>query len=349
MKKNELIIGMPAGSLANPDRGGNVVELLENAGFTTRGYDKGGPTSFATVNFLYGWDGRPQEFGSQLVLNELDVAIAGDDWIQERIVEMRLEYNTDIKLEKALSLKRGGVKLVGIINNDNDFTTTEEFLHHLVSQKERITVVSEMPYLALDWIRNSMKKAGITDNYLDFSVQKYKSPPCIDRGILIYETWGKTEAKIRNGGADIGLEITQSGSAIRNYGLKIIEHVFTSETGIWVNPVIREIPGKNDLLNMFLLNLYGSINAEKKVLLFFNVPNSEIGPVEQYLSDNNLFADEPSITRGEHFSEYSIQVDSSDTSTPLALVRYELARRKAVNIDTIPIESSIPSLDVLFK
>jgi ATP phosphoribosyltransferase len=347
--KNELIIGMPAGSLANPDRGGNVVELLENAGFSTRGYDTGGPTSFTTVNFLFGWDGRPQEFGSQLGLDELDVAIAGDDWIQERILEMKLEYNTDIHLEKALSLKRGGVKLVGIIYYDNDFTETVEFLKHHFSQKKRITVVSEMPYLALDWIQKSMKQAGITDNYLDFSVQKYKTPPRIEEGILIYETWGKTEAKIKNGGADIGLEITQSGSAIRNYGLKNIEHVFTSETGIWINPAIRNSGEKHELLTMFLLNLYGSVNAEKKVLLFFNVANNDIKPVEDYLSDNNLFADEPSITRGEHFSEYSIQVDSSDTSTPLARVRYELAKRKAVNIDTIPIESSIPSLDVIFK
>jgi len=31
--------------------------------------------------FLVGWDGRPQEFGAQLGLGEVDVAIAGDDWV----------------------------------------------------------------------------------------------------------------------------------------------------------------------------------------------------------------------------------------------------------------------------
>src|SRR4030042_6664393 len=100
MEKESLLIGMPAGSLADPNRGGNLIQLLENAGFKTTGYDTGGPTRFSTIQYLYGWDGRPQEFGSQLGIEELDVAIAGDDWIMERQLEMRLEYKTDVVLEK---------------------------------------------------------------------------------------------------------------------------------------------------------------------------------------------------------------------------------------------------------
>ena len=83
MSKKQLIIGMPAGSLANPTRGGNLVSLLEKAGFRTKGYESGGPSRFLTTGYLFGWDGRPQEFGSQLGIGELDVAIAGDDWIRE--------------------------------------------------------------------------------------------------------------------------------------------------------------------------------------------------------------------------------------------------------------------------
>ena len=80
----QLKIGMPAGSLASASRGGNLIDLLAAAGFKTSGYDKGGPTKFTSNALLFGWDGRPQEFGSQLEIGELDVAIAGDDWIRER-------------------------------------------------------------------------------------------------------------------------------------------------------------------------------------------------------------------------------------------------------------------------
>ena len=100
---------MPAGSLANASRGGNLIQLLNNAGFETRGYEDGGPTNFKSISYLFGWDGRPQEFGSQLGIQELDVAIAGADWIKERVLELKLEYNTDIEIEEVLPLNRGEI------------------------------------------------------------------------------------------------------------------------------------------------------------------------------------------------------------------------------------------------
>lgn len=346
MNKDKLFIGMPAGSLANPKRGGNLIQLLERAGFKTRGYESGGPTSFSTTSYLFGWDGRPQEFGSQLGIGEMDVAIAGDDWIQERVLELQLEYKTEHRLEKVLSLNRGNVRLVGIINNP-EYATTEEFLAELCKKNQLITVVTEMPYIALNWIQQTLKKLGVFEAYSDFSVQKYKTPSRIEKGILIYETWGKTEAKIRNGGADLGLEITQSGSAIRNYGLHITETVIESETGIYINPELKNNPQKLELLKMFLLNLYGVVNAEDKVLIMFNIANEKIPEIEEYLVENGLFGDEPTKNPGKTFTEFSIQVNKSDKNQSLAMIRYQLAKRGAANIDTIPIDSSIQGIGVL--
>ncbi|MCL2294173.1 MAG: hypothetical protein FWC36_04830 [Spirochaetes bacterium] len=343
--ENNLVIGMPAGSLANSTRGGNLVKFLENSGFTTKGYETGGPTSFLTVNFLFGWDGRPQEFGTQLSLNELDVAIAGDDWIEERKLELNIEYKTDIALKKILSLKRGDVRLVGIVDKAVKENNTEDFLKNFFKEdKKIITVVSELPYMALNWIRNKMKSAGLGELAETWSVQNYKTPPKIEKGILIYETWGKTEAKIKNMGADIGLEITQSGSAIKSYGLKIIDEVFSSETGIWVNQSVLNNKVKKELLEMFVLNLFGSINAENKVMLIFNVPSEKKEIVEDFLSKYNLYADEPTIIPGSKYAQYSIQVVTDNTKMPLAKVRYELIKLGARSIETIPLISSIPDM-----
>jgi ATP phosphoribosyltransferase len=347
MENQKLTIGMPAGSLANPTRGGNLIKLLEDSGFKTSGYEAGGPSVFKTVNFLYGWDGRPQEFSSQLALSELDVAIAGDDWIEERILEFGLEYNTEIKLQKVLPLNRGGVKLVGIVKGDTPVDTTEAYLNDITEKKELIVVVTEMPYLALNWIREVLKKIDKLDEFSQFSVQKYKTPSKIEKGVLIYETWGKTESKILNDGADIGLEITQSGSAIKNYGLKILETVYASQTSIWINPLLKENEEKLELLKMFLLNIYGSINAENKVLVTFNVPNTMRDKIEEYLNDNNLYADEPTMSVGKTYTVYNIQVDTSGAKVPLAMVRYQLAKLGATNIDTLPIQSSIQGIDAI--
>jgi ATP phosphoribosyltransferase len=347
MSNTKLTIGMPAGSLANATRGGNLIKLLEESGFKTSGYESGGPSIFKTVNFLYGWDGRPQEFSSQLALQELDVAIAGDDWIEERILEFKLEYDTTIELERVLPLNRGDVRLVGIVKGDTPVDTTEAYLNDLTEKQDLIVVVSEMPYLALNWVRNVLTRIDKLDEFNEFSVQKYKTPSKIKKGVLIYETWGKTEAKILNGGADIGLEITQSGSAIKNYGLKILETVYNSQTSIWINPSLKQEEEKLELLKMFLLNIYGSINAENKVLVSFNVANTKRDEIERYLNENNLFADEPTMSVGKTYTVYDIQVDTAGGNVPLAMVRYQLAKLGATNIDTLPIQSSIQGIDAI--
>jgi ATP phosphoribosyltransferase len=344
--EDKLIIGMPAGSLANASRGGNLIDLLESAGFKTKGYENGGPTSFNDCHGFIGWDGRPQEFGAQLCDDEIDVAIAGDDWIKERVLELKYEYDKEIKLQRVLSLNRGAVRLVGILHPDNPAMDTITSLKDFQKNKKLIKIVSEMPYLALDWIKTRLKEAGLDSVFNNFSVQKYGTPSKIETGVVIYETWGKTEAKIKHGSADLGLEITQSGSAIRNYGLKIIDEVFQSETSIWVNDKINQRPEKMNLLKMFLINLNGAINAEKKVLVIFNIPNKEIEAIENYLKNHNLFADEPTMNKGLKFSEYSIQLNIEHKNLSLARVRYELTELGAINVDTIPITSSIPNTNI---
>lgn len=347
MKEKKLVVGMPAGSLADPKRGGNLVNLLESAGFKTSGYESGGPTRFPYIAYLYGWDGRPQEFGSQLHFEELDIAIAGDDWIKERSLELKYEYNSEVNLNKVLSLQRGSVRIVAIIDSGGKETGWEPVLTDLCAEKQVIRVVSEMPYMAVDWMKRRLAEIGMSEKFPDFSVQKYKTPPKIANGFVVYETWGKTEAKITSGGADLGLEITQSGSAIRNYGLTIIDTLMNSETGIWASESAANDPDKAELMEMFLLNLYGTINAENKVLLLFNVPKEKIDNVERYLKEYNLFGDEPTINPGTNYSEYSIQLDVTDTENPISEVRYRLAKLGAKSIDTVPLASSIPSIDSL--
>ena len=129
--------------------------------------------------------------------------------------------------------------------------------------------------------------------------------------------------------------------------LKIIDEIMVSQTAIFINPKLKKDPIKSKLLKMFLLNLYGSVNAEHKVMILFNVPNSSIPEIESFLKENNLYADEPTINPGKTHTQFSIQVDTKQHQLPLAQIRFELALRNAVNIDTLPIDSSIPSINVL--
>ena len=340
-----LKIGLPAGSLADPNRGGSLIALLKHAGFPTKGYDKGGPSSFTLTPFLVGWDGRPQEFGAQLALGEVDIAIGGDDWIRERSLEYEYEYGTILKLKKVLSLQRGEVRLVIIA--DTKVESCDAWLKELLAKNPLVSAVSEMPYLALEWFQTKATALGFAESHKAFSVQKYKTPPRNETGIVIYESWGKTETKVKQGAVDFGLEITQSGNAIANYGLHIVDEVMQSEAGIWANPALLTDPAKLDLARMFLLNLYGSIYAENKVLLTFNAKKGDVDRLLIYLREHRLFGDEPTMKEGVHFTEFTIKLDTTNTVLPIAKARFELAKLGATHIETIPLESSIPGLNVI--
>lgn len=341
----KLIIGMPAGSLADPNRGGSLNHLLKSAGFPTKGYDQGGPTQFPLHPFLFGWDGRPQEFGSQLALGEIDIAIGGDDWVLERMLEYKYEYNQRIELDKVLGLGRGNVRIV-IIGRPIE-VNFDAWLSALLAEKPLVSMVSEMPYLALDWFQKKIAKLGFAESHAKFSVQKYRTPPKNDSGIVIYEAWGKTEAKVLNGAVDFGMEITQSGSALRNYGLVIAEEVLHSEAGIWARPAVRQDPVKHALAKMLLLNIHGAMYAENKVMIFFNAPNDRVEAINLYLRANHLFGDEPTTSVGKNFTEFSIQCDAGNPNLPLAKVRYELAHAGATYIETVPLESCITGIDAV--
>lgn len=344
---DKLVIGMPAGSLADPKRGGNLVTLLKAAGFPTKGYEEGGPTTFPLHAVLFGWDGRPQEFGAQLALHEVDIAIGGDDWIAERILEYQYEYKQSITLQKVLSLERGKVRVVVVNLPLPPGVSFNSWLGDLLRTKKLIRVVSEMPYLAVDWFHKKKNQLGFGPEWDLFSVQKYHTPPKNDSGLVVYESWGKTEAKVLNGSVDFGFEITQSGSAIRNYGLQISDEVMSSETGIWTDPRLKNNPVKYELAKMFLLNLYGAVFAENKVLILFNARKDKVPTIIAYLEKNGLFGDEPTINEGINFTEFSIQMDTTNKKLPLSQVRYELACLGATHIETIPLESCIPGIDAI--
>ena len=347
MTDDKLVIGLPAGSLADPNRGGSLVALLKSAGFPSKGYDKGGPSTFPITPFLVGWDGRPQEFGSQVAIGEIDIAISGRDWMRERQLEFHYEYGQEIDMTCVRSLGRGNVRIVIIGRKPESANGVDAYLKELLSHKPLVTMVSEMPYLAYEWFREKAEALGFGGSHTTFSVQKFKTPPKIQQGIVIYETWGKTEAKVANESVDFGLEITQTGSAIQNYDLAILDEIMRSETTIWASTTLKDHPVKYDLARMFLLNLYGAIYAENKVLVFFNCKKQDQAQLTKYLEANNLFGDEPTINEGVNFIEFSIQLDASSKELPLARIRYELAKMGATAIETIPLESSIPGLDAI--
>jgi ATP phosphoribosyltransferase len=87
-------------------------------------------------------------------------------------------------------------------------------------------------------------------------------------------SYGATEAKIPDI-ADAVVEITETGSALRAAGLRIIDTVLTSYTELIANRAAYEDPAKRHAMHQLQTLLAGTLEARGKVLLKLNVGNAD--------------------------------------------------------------------------
>jgi ATP phosphoribosyltransferase len=91
-------------------------------------------------------------------------------------------------------------------------------------------------------------------------------------------SYGATEAKIPEI-ADAIVEITETGRAIRQAGLRIIETILESYTEIIANPESFKDPEKAHAMGQLKSLLDGSLAARGQVLVKLNVPDDRLDAV----------------------------------------------------------------------
>ena len=85
---------------------------------------------------------------------------------------------------------------------------------------------------------------------------------------------GATEAKVPDI-ADAIVELTETGSAIRAAGLRIIDTILISHTELIANRAAFEDPAKRHAMGQIHTLLQGTLEARGKVLLKLNVSNDD--------------------------------------------------------------------------
>ena len=84
-------------------------------------------------------------------------------------------------------------------------------------------------------------------------------------------SYGATEAKVPDI-ADAVVDMTETGSALRAAGLKVIETLLVSHTELIANPEAADDPDKRHAMEQILTLLQGTLEARGKVLVKLNVP-----------------------------------------------------------------------------
>jgi len=189
---------------------------------------------------------RPQEIPRYVADGVFDLGITGRDWIEETGSEV--VSLGELRYSKATSRP---IKLVLAVPQDSAVSSVTDL-------PQGVRVSSEYPELT----RRYFEKHGVQAD--------------------IRLSYGATEAKVPDI-VDVVVEITETGSALRAAGLKIVDTVLVSFTELIANPEAYDQPDKRHAMSQLLTLLQGSMEARGKVLVKLNVSSDDLDKVIELL------------------------------------------------------------------
>lgn len=185
---------------------------------------------------------RPQEIAGYVAEGMFDLGITGRDWIEETASDVV----TLGQLHYSKATARP-IRLVVAVSNDSPWKSAHD-----------------LP----PGVRVSTEYVGLTKRYFEGLGIKAE----------VRLSYGATEAKIPDI-ADVVVEITETGSALRAAGLRIIDTVLTSYTELIANREAYADPVKRHAMEQIQTLLAGTLEARGKVLLKLNVDNANFAAV----------------------------------------------------------------------
>lgn len=185
---------------------------------------------------------RPQDIPQYVAQGLFDLGITGRDSVEETNSEV--VSLGELHYSKATAQP---VRIVLAVANDSPWQSVRDL-------PNGVRVSSEMPGLA----ERFLAKHGVEAN-VEFS-------------------HGATEAKVPNI-VDAIVERTETGSALRAGGLRIIETILVSYTELIANPAAYADPEKAHAMDQILTLLLGTLEARGKVLVKLNVAAAQLDAV----------------------------------------------------------------------
>jgi ATP phosphoribosyltransferase len=235
-----LRLVLPKGSLET-----STLQLFEDADLAvTRGSDVDYKASIddprvSDVRIL-----RPQEIPLYVAEGMFDLGITGRDWIEEQGVDDHVVSLGQLKYSK-ISARPANIVLA--VAESSAVESVEDL-------KDGVRVSTEYPRLTKRFFEEHGIEAEITLSY------------------------GATEAKIPDI-ADVVVDLTETGRALRQARLRIIGTIVSSYTELVANRAAYEDPDKRHAMSQLHTLLQGTLEARDKVLVKLNVVEAALSDV----------------------------------------------------------------------
>lgn len=238
---------------------------------------------------------RPQEIPKYVEEGYFDLGITGIDWLKE--------IGANAKIISILPYTKkilgGMVKIVLCVPQNSKINNPKQ-----IKSGNRIS--TEYP--------------NLTKKYF----QKLKIP------VKIYLSYGATEAKIPEI-ADAIVEITETGSTIKEQGLKIIDTILESQTVLIANKKSYQDKIKRKEIEEIKILLEGVLLALEKVLIKLNVSKKKLKDIIKILPTMKA----PTITELSKKNYFAVETVVSKSKINLLIP--ELKSKGAEDIIEIPI------------
>ena len=207
---------------------------------------------------------RPQEIPTLVSEGLYDVGITGKDWVGET--------NSDV--ESILDLEYGKIRLVIAFPDKYTYKNLDAMIADYGKKKKTLRISSEYLRTASTFIK------GLK------SYQKYygKKDPLIvtpwmrlgnNKDVQIHLSFGATEAKPPED-VDAIMDVTETGTTLKQNKLKIVDEVLTSTAHLIVNKKSLKDPKKREKIFDIITLMRGAVNGRKYLHIYLNVEEKNL-------------------------------------------------------------------------
>ena len=242
---------------------------------------------------------RPQEIPVYVANGLFDVGIAGRDWIEETGSDV-----TSLGELKYSKVTAKPVKIVVAVPADSAYESIKDL-------PQGVRVSSEYPELT----KRHFAEAGVeADVQLSYGATEAKAPEIVDAVV----------------------DLTETGSALKAAGLKIIDEILTSYTEIFANNDSYQDPAKRKAMEQIKTLLDGVLDARGRVLMKLNVGASELDAVI------NVLPSMKAPTVNELWGGGGFAVETVVNKNDINVLIPELLELGATDVIELPISKIVP-------
>ena len=207
---------------------------------------------------------RPQEIPTLVYEGLYDVGITGKDWVGETKADVR----------PILDLEYGKIRLVIAFPDKYSYKNLDAMIADYAKKKKILRISSEYLTTASKFLKESK------------SYKKYygsKDPLIVtpwlrlgtNKNVQIHLSFGATEAKPPED-VDVIMDVTETGTTLKQNKLKIVDEVLTSSAHLIVNKNSLNDPKKREKIFDIVTLLRGAVHGRKYLHIYLNVEEKNL-------------------------------------------------------------------------